>query len=174
MNLKKLMQIMVVCGGVAALSACSHLQHNGQSANGDDTSGSVQASGAGDGDSISDNDNAGSQSASAKRIYYFSFDKSDIRPQDKSAILANANYLVNHPNSRIILEGHTDPRGSREYNVALGERRANAVFDLLKSRGVNANQVRVVSYGQEKLAAPGRTEQDYQLDRRAVIVIAEK
>ena len=79
-----------------------------------------------------------------------------------------------HASARVILEGHTDPRGSREYNVALGERRANAVAEFMKEKGVNPEQIRVVSYGAQRLAAPGRTESDYQLDRRVVLVYSQK
>lgn len=109
-----------------------------------------------------------------KRTYYFDFDKSDIHDADKNAIIANADYLVAHPNAHIIVEGHTDPRGSREYNVALGERRANSVAVMLKEHGVLAAQIRVVSYGAEQLAASGHSEEDFQLDRRAIIVYVQK
>ena len=110
----------------------------------------------------------------SKRTYYFAFDSSDVQQSDMPSINANANYLISHARARITIEGHTDPRGSREYNVALGERRADAVLDILKSRGVNPNQVRVVSYGAERLASPGRDEESYQLDRRAVIVYTQR
>jgi len=173
-QLKKLAQIMIVCCGLTALSACSHLNHN-KNATGDDVdSAGVQASGTGEGDSFADNNANGSSDSSSlvsKKTYYFDFDQNVVHDADKPAIIANADYLVAHSNVHIVLAGHTDPRGSREYNVALGERRANAVLDLLKSHGVKDSQIRVVSYGQERLASPGRTEQDYQLDRRAVIEI---
>lgn len=113
-------------------------------------------------------------SQDAKRIFYFDFDSNVVHEKDKPAILANANYLLGHPNKKIILEGHTDPRGSREYNIGLGERRANAVAAILKAKGVGQNQIRIVSYGAQKLAANGRTEQDYQLDRRGVIVYFQR
>lgn len=177
-TLKKLTRIMLICGGVAVLSACSYLhRHNNSDANGegDASSSSVaESSGVGNAEGYTErSDAAANQSLVANRTYYFDFDKNQVHDSDKPAIYANANYLLAHPNAHIVLAGHTDPRGSREYNVALGERRANAVLDLLKSKGVNANQIRVVSYGQEKLASPGHTEQDYQLDRRAVIVLAK-
>lgn len=116
----------------------------------------------------------GSISGPHRNLYYFDFDRSDIHEVDKPDIYRNANYLMNHPHAKIILEGHTDPRGSREYNVALGERRANAVAELMKMKGVNPGQIRIVSYGAERLAVPGRSENDYQLDRRVVVVIARK
>lgn len=175
MRLKKLAQMMLVSCGILALAACSTTKHTNDGPDNlamNDTSG-VQASGAGQSDGYGDSAD-GSRRLGAKRTYYFDFDKSEVRAEDRPAILANADYLVAHPNAKIIMEGHTDPRGSREYNVALGEHRANAVYDMLKSRGVNPGQVRVVSYGAERLAVPGHDEHDYQLDRRATIVIAQK
>lgn len=132
----------------------------------------AQAAGAGEGDSFGGADGIGGSGshASRKNTYYFDFDRSDVREEDKPRVFASANYLMSHTNKRVIVEGHTDPRGSREYNVALAERRANSVADLLKSKGTNPGQIRVVSYGAERLASPGHSEQDFQLDRRAVIV----
>lgn len=106
----------------------------------------------------------------SKRVYYFDFDSNIVHSEDRPAIVANAEYLINHPNSKILLEGHTDPRGSREYNIGLGERRAKAVADILTTKGVNRSQIRIVSYGAQKLANSGHTESDYQLDRRGVVV----
>jgi peptidoglycan-associated lipoprotein len=173
MRLKKLAQIMLVSCAVLSLGACSSMRHK----SGDDSAAvtdanGAMASGVGQGDEFG---GTGSSSQSArKNIYYFDFDRSDVHDEDKPAIFANADYLVAHPNAKIILEGHTDPRGSREYNVALGEHRANAVADLMKSKGVNPNQIRVVSYGAERLAVPGRSEEDFRLDRRAVVAYQQK
>jgi peptidoglycan-associated lipoprotein len=165
-------------GGLFALSACSTSGHGNKTQNGmemSDANGGAQASGVGQGAGFGDqNGEEGGRQGLSKRVYYFDFDKSDIHDEDKPAISAQADYLVAHPNARAILEGHTDPRGSREYNVALGERRANAVAEFLKSKGVNSSQVQVVSYGAQRLAVPGRTERDYQLDRRVVLVYSRK
>ena len=113
-------------------------------------------------------DGVGSKHASGKDVYYFDFDRSVVKPVDMPAIYAKADYLLSHPKAKIILEGHTDPRGSREYNIGLGERRANAIAEVLKSKGVNPSQIRMLSYGAERLAAQGRSEEDYQMDRRAI------
>lgn len=110
----------------------------------------------------------------SKRIYYFDFDRSDVRDDDRPAIDANADYLLAHPGARVIIEGHTDPRGSREYNVGLGERRAKAVASIIRAKGVRPEQIRIVSYGAEKLASPGRSESDYQMDRRVVLVYMQR
>lgn len=174
MKLKKLVQILIVGCGILALGACSsaHKRNGMDDANYSSSDGSIPggAHAAGYGS----DSNFGGPTARNGRTYYFDYDKSEVRDQDKPAIFANANYLVSHSNARVIVEGHTDPRGSREYNVALGERRANAVAELLKSKGVNPSQIRVVSYGAERLASPGHTEADYQMDRRAVIVYSRR
>lgn len=174
MKLKKMAQIMLIGCSIALLSACAAKKHDYESSDASalNDANNVQTSGAGENDSYSDQGANGRNGAYGltKTTYYFAFDRSDIHPEDKGSILAHADKLVAHPHYKIILEGHTDPRGSREYNIALGERRANAVFDLMKARGVNPSQVRVVSYGSERPAAAGRTEQDFQLDRRVVIV----
>jgi peptidoglycan-associated lipoprotein len=177
-KLKKLAQIMLISCSLLTLAACStHRGMNDDAAVSEaDAMGSdgAQASGAGDGSNFGGSGHMSPQQLLQKRTYYFDFDKSDVHDSDKPAIFANANYLVTHANSKVIVEGHTDPRGSREYNVALAERRAIAVADLLKSKGVNPRQIRVVSYGAERLASPGHTEQDYQLDRRVVIVYQQR
>ncbi len=178
MLLKHIVKGLVITGCVLALGACSAPGHKagqdedggyGANANG----GGVQSSGVGQGSNFGDSA-GGPQQSLAKRTYYFDYDKSQIREGDKAAISSNANYLMSHTHAKIILEGHTDPRGSREYNVALGERRANAVADFMKDKGVNPEQIRVVSYGAQRLAAPGRTEHDFQLDRRVVLVYTQK
>lgn len=170
MQFKKIVQIMLIGVSIIALSACTHTKKSSGTDGSDgsyDTASNAQASGVGQGSQYGD-ENSSKHSAS-KNTYYFDFDRSDVHASDRPAIYSQANYLLAHPKTKIILEGHTDPRGSREYNVGLGERRANAVAEILRSKGVNSNQIRVVSYGAERLAAAGHTEQDYQLDRRAVV-----
>ncbi|HZJ81633.1 MAG TPA: OmpA family protein, partial [Guyparkeria sp.] len=82
---------------------------------------------------------------------------------------ANADFLKANGNRKAVIEGHTDERGSREYNIALGERRANAVRDVLQSYGVSASQIDTVSYGEERPAVEGRGEAVWAQNRRAVI-----
>lgn len=108
------------------------------------------------------------------RTYYFGFDKFDVAEKDVPAVNAQARFLLKNPNARIRVEGHTDERGSREYNVALGERRANAVKDILSARGVPAEQVAVVSYGKEKPAELGHDEEAWRLNRRAIVVVEQE
>jgi peptidoglycan-associated lipoprotein len=175
MKIKKLVQAMIVTCGIIGLVACSSFGKKNDAAVSDaNAAGGAQTMGAGDNNSFGSDGNESPEQLLAKRTYYFEFDKSEVREQDKPAISANADNLVAHPSAKILLEGHTDPRGSREYNVALGEHRANAVADMLKAKGVNPDQIRVISYGAERLAVPGHTEQDFQQDRRVVLVYLQQ
>lgn len=106
----------------------------------------------------------------AKRVVYFDFDKSDIKGEFRDIIQAHAQYLANNANVSITLEGHADERGTREYNVALGERRANAVRDMLTLQGASSSQIRVVSYGEERPASLGHDEDSWALNRRAEFI----
>ena len=106
----------------------------------------------------------------AKRVVYFDFDKSDIKDDFRAVIQAHAEYLASHPAVSVTLEGHCDERGTREYNVALGERRANAVQRMLTLQGASASQIHVVSYGEERPAALGHDEDAWALNRRAEFI----
>ena len=112
----------------------------------------------------------GGAAASADRIVYFSYDSTDIVPESRTIIENNARSLVKNPQIVTQLEGHTDERGSREYNIALGERRANAVRQTMIAMGVSPQQIRVVSFGEERPAAPGQSERSYALNRRVEII----
>lgn len=134
----------------------------------------VQTSGMGMESGFGDQAEGGQrQFASNKNTYYFDFDSNAVRDEDKADIESNAQHLASASHAKAMVEGHTDPRGSREYNIGLGERRANSVAKILTQKGANPSQIRVVSYGAEKLAAAGHSEEDYQQDRRAVIVKAK-
>lgn len=106
----------------------------------------------------------------ADRIVYFSFDSAEVLPESQTIIEANARKLTKSSRTVTQLEGHTDERGSREYNIALGERRANAVRQAMIAMGVAPQQIRIVSYGEERPAAAGSDEQSYALNRRVEIV----
>lgn len=106
----------------------------------------------------------------SKRTFYFDFDRSTIRSDDRPIIMAHAEYLVDHPRVHVTLAGYTDERGSREYNLALGEQRAKSVADLLLLQGVSQDQINVVSYGEERPASLGHDEESWQQNRRVVIV----
>ena len=101
---------------------------------------------------------------------YFDFDTSDIRPDSREILDMHAEYLMANPSVSIVLEGNADERGTPEYNIALGERRALAVSRYLINSGVSESQVTVVSYGEEKPAVKSRTEAAHAKNRRAVLV----
>jgi peptidoglycan-associated lipoprotein len=103
----------------------------------------------------------------AQRTVYFAFDSSTIPDDAMPLIKAHADYLVNNPSTGFTLEGHCDERGTREYNIALGERRADAVRRMLMANGVSASQINVISYGEERPAKLGHSEDSWQYNRRA-------
>ncbi|HEV2109715.1 MAG TPA: peptidoglycan-associated lipoprotein Pal [Gammaproteobacteria bacterium] len=106
----------------------------------------------------------------AQRVVYFDFDKSDIKPEFLDTLTAHAKYLVANPTQKIRIEGYTDERGTVEYNIALGDRRAQAVRRYLLFQGVNADQISTVSYGESHPADAGHDETAWAKNRRAVIV----
>ena len=105
-----------------------------------------------------------------KKVIYFDYDSSEIRADNQATVQAHAAYLAAHPQTTVTLEGHTDERGSREYNLALGERRALAVRRQLVLLGATAGQIKTVSYGEERAAATGHDESAYSQNRRAELV----
>lgn len=102
---------------------------------------------------------------------YFDTDKYDIDSQDQAALRAQAQYMAQYAQIRATVEGHADERGTRDYNLALGERRANAAKNYLVSLGVPANRITTVSYGKERPKAIGSDQAAYAQNRRAVTVI---
>lgn len=173
MKLTKWIKLILMSGCVLTMTACHHKQPQSQIP-GDVNDEylahrSAQSSGLGSDSSFGDEAVSRVQHGS-RHVYYFDYDSNVVHSADIPAIVANAAYLRAHPNAKVLLEGHTDPRGSREYNIGLGERRAKAVGDVLVERGVSPSQIRIVSYGAEKLAVPGHTEAAYQQDRRVVLV----
>lgn len=178
MNLKKWMQVILIGGSIITLAACSSTRKSQtdsaaiDEANSAYTNSGAQASGLGEESSFGDQ--AGGRRNASSRVYYFDFDSDMVRDEYKPAIDANARYLLAHGNAKVMLEGHTDPRGSREYNIGLGERRAKAVAQILTAKGVSPAQIRIVSYGAEKLAVPGYNEAAYQQDRRVVLVYLQR
>ena len=100
-------------------------------------------------------------------VVYFDFDSSEITSQSAGILNQHANLLSSNPSASVLIAGNTDERGSREYNIALGERRAQSASAYLASQGVAANNIRVISYGEERPAAAGNTEEAYALNRRA-------
>ena len=102
---------------------------------------------------------------------YFGTDKYDLDEASRATLAAQARWLLSTPNVRASIEGHADERGTREYNQALGERRANATRDFLLSQGVPADRMTVTSWGKERPVATGSNEEAWAQNRRAVTVI---
>jgi peptidoglycan-associated lipoprotein len=106
---------------------------------------------------------------SADRIFFDS-DKFDVDAQDQETLRSQATWLARYPNTRVTIEGHCDERGTRDYNIALGERRANAAKNFLASLGVDAARISTISYGKERPDALGSDEESWAKNRRAVSV----
>jgi len=106
----------------------------------------------------------------SRKVIYFDFDQSTIRPEFVGVVNAHGRYLANNPARSVRLEGHADERGSREYNIGLGERRAQAVRRMLKLQGVSDSQITTVSYGEERPADEGHNETAWAANRRVEIV----
>jgi len=100
---------------------------------------------------------------------YFDFDRSNLRSEFHSLLSEHADFLVKNPSQRIVIEGHCDKRGTPEYNIALGERRAKSVETFLLNSGVSSSQISVVSYGEEKPAVMGDSESAFSKNRRAIL-----
>lgn len=103
----------------------------------------------------------------ANNTVYYGFDKYGLDEKSKEVLQAHAEFLLSHPDSKLRIEGHTDPAGSANYNVGLGDRRAKSVSNYLVLKGVSPSQIAVVSYGKEKLAVNDSTDEAARLNRRS-------
>jgi len=102
---------------------------------------------------------------------FFGYDKSDLTAEARAAIEKQANWLKTYPSINVMVEGHCDERGTREYNLALGERRAAAVRNYLIALGVDSGRVHTISYGKERPAVTGSDESAWSQNRRGVLVV---
>jgi len=114
------------------------------------------------------------ESLLSKRIVYFDFDKSTVRAEYRGIVSAHAAYLAAHSGGRVTLEGHSDERGTREYNLGLGERRGNAVMGLMSAQGARGDQLVVVSYGEERPVCRVSDESCWAENRRVEIVYTSR
>jgi peptidoglycan-associated lipoprotein len=173
------LRVLLVAGvAVLGLAGCSGSDTlPGGGADGD----IFGSGGAGDGSSITTSGEGGNgrigefaqdvpQDLLGNLVVYFEFDRSEIRADFNDMLAAHGRYLASNPNAHVRLEGHADERGSREYNVGLGERRALAVRQILLLQGATSSQVSTVSYGEERPAVFGSDEESYGLNRRVEIV----
>ncbi len=115
-----------------------------------------------------------SDSCLRQRVVYFDFDKAEIRGEAQEILACHGKYLVDRPSAAMTLEGHADERGSREYNLGLGERRGNAVSSALQANGGSASQLNVVSYGEERPNCSDSSEDCWGKNRRVEIVYTAK
>lgn len=160
----KLAIMATAVSGLLLLTACSkkpNANGAGSGAEGTQTYGMNSASGY-----DSDGFKVNALKAPSNQTYYFAFNSSDMRPQDTKALDVQSNYIASHPNSVVRLEGNTDNRGSREYNIGLGWRRDQSVARIMEQEGTHANQIKMVSYGKENPAAPGNNDHAWSLNRR--------
>ncbi|MCK4303398.1 MAG: peptidoglycan-associated lipoprotein Pal [Candidatus Eisenbacteria sp.] len=104
---------------------------------------------------------------------FFDFDKSNLRSDAREALKLNAKALQDNPSFRILIEGHCDERGTREYNMALGDRRANTARDFIVRYGISASRIETISYGEERPFATGHDETEWALNRRAHFIIRD-
>ncbi|MEN9449795.1 MAG: peptidoglycan-associated lipoprotein [Pseudomonadota bacterium] len=168
MLIKRLFKISVMAAACVSLGACSTADKGelGEMTAGPTHADSALTQGAGDVGSFYGDESTHPMQV-GNQTYYFDFDKSIVREQDKPSLQVQAHYLISHPQAKILITGNTDERGSREYNIALGRRRALSVQQFLVANGVSRNQILTVSYGAEKPVAFGHSEADYAKNRRA-------
>jgi len=169
--------LVLMVAVVLAVSACGGKKNVRPGASGDSVGSTNGAQTSGTEASVGSVGNNASGGASgppgelgSQRIVYFEFDSSDIRSEFVDVIAAHGRYLAGNASIRVRLEGHSDERGTREYNIGLGERRAQAVKRALMLQGVQESQVATVSYGEERPAVAGSDEAAYSKNRRVEIV----
>ncbi len=178
--MKRIVSIALLMAGAMLLSGCPK-KHNvieppiaGSQAAGATSGDSASTSGrALDGSASTQGGNSMGADATgplARRVIYFDFDKSEIKPEFADLVAAHARNLSSHPGLKVKLEGNTDERGTREYNIGLGERRAQAVRRALMLQGVTESQLTTVSFGSERPAAEGDDEAAWAKNRRVELV----
>jgi peptidoglycan-associated lipoprotein len=106
----------------------------------------------------------------SRRVIYFEYDSSNILAEDQDLLIAHAGYMTANPGQGVTLEGHADERGSREYNIGLGDRRVQSVRRMLELQGVSPSQINTVSYGEEKPAVEGHSDTAWRMNRRVEII----
>lgn len=177
MLIKKSLKAFFIGASLITLAACSTTGTNSGTGSGSDQGGAGAAGATSSGVGQMSNF-GGSGNANAMKVgnqsYYFDFNQSDVHDSDQPSIKVQADYLIAHPNAKVQLQGNTDVRGSREYNIALGNRRALAVASVLEMDGVSKNQITTVSYGAEKPVAMGNDESAYSQNRRVDLVYQSK
>jgi len=178
MQLNKVLKGLLIALPVLAVTACSSSDEAASSAS--DTTNQTTTGEAGQVDTtvVSPMDASGQlseqelkeQALRETQTIYFAYDNATIAGDYEEMLAAHAAYLTKNPGLKVTVEGHADERGTPEYNIALGERRAQAVAKYLEALGVQADQISIVSYGEEKPLVLGQTDEAYAKNRRAVLV----
>lgn len=163
MQINKVLKELMIALPIMAVTACSSNKNNDQNGAGS----SINQTNTG----LSAEELARQQMQELQNnnIVYFGFDKYVVAPEYASMLDAHGSFLRSNPSVKVVVEGHADERGTPEYNIVLGERRANAVKVYLQSKGVSGDQLSIVSYGKEKPAVLGHTDAEYAKNRRAII-----
>lgn len=165
MNTRSFVKLGLAASCVILLAACSKTpgSHDGMGAEG-----GLSAHGLGQSGGFAGQEAGEMYTTKAphNQIYLYQYDSSTLEGKYVASVNAQADYLKSHPGAHVLIAGNTDERGSREYNVALGEHRANSVADIMRMAGVDRQQVRVVSYGKERPANLGHDEASHLQNRR--------
>lgn len=163
------LKMIALAASVAFAAGCSTTSNTDDNGSAMDKSGDnagVSTSGAAGNGSMTSGSMTKADAMKLISVFYFDFDKATVKPEAFADLSAHAKFLVNNPSAKVVLEGHADERGTREYNIALGERRANAVSRYLSVQGVSASQMEVVSYGEERPAMEGHSDASWSMNRR--------
>lgn len=171
---KGLRSVLLLVASVAFLAACEGTtgttKDDSTVSGSSSSSDSATTTAAGSGSAWAGHPLDDPNSLLAKRTIYFEYDESVILDEDRPIVEAHAQYLSQNPGASVTLEGHTDERGTREYNLALGERRAISVRQFMSLLGASGQQLRTISYGEERSAASGHNEEAWALNRRVEII----
>ena len=170
MKFNKVLKSLLIALPVLTLAACSSTSSTDQSDVDTSAQAPVQVETVAQGPSPAEMMRQKLEALRQENTIYFDFDKATIRPEFVDSLQAHGAFLTANPSVRVTVEGHSDERGTPEYNIALGERRAQAVVQFLQNVGVSAGQISTVSYGEEKPVDMSRTEAGFAKNRRAVLV----
>ena len=155
-------------GSDAVASASSNTSDSSSSSSSGASSTSASSSSSGPASADSDVESLESVLAKVGSTVYFGYDESSLSAEAQATLDRQAAFLKANPSIRIVIEGHCDERGTREYNLALGDRRASAARDYLVAKGVNASRLTTISYGKERPAVGGSNDTSYALNRRSL------
>ncbi|WP_116472573.1 peptidoglycan-associated lipoprotein Pal [Zobellella maritima] len=171
MQMKKLLQSLAVALPMLTLAACSSTD-DADVTSGTSGAGSYDSQTGVAGGALSAEEQMRQQYEALRRenTIFFEYDRDEVTGHYAQVLEAHASFLRSNPSANVLVEGHADERGTPEYNIGLGERRAQAVTSYLQSLGVSGSQLSIVSYGEEKPADTSRSEASYAKNRRAVLV----